>query len=141
MQSAPVAVFKAGNDKIVAFATIMPSYDEISISVDLMRFDHGVCPNGTMDVLFVNLFLWSKEQNYKYFNLGMAPLSNVGLSPFAHEQEKFAKFIYKFGNHWYKFSGLRNDWKPRYLAYPKFISLPTLLIELTILISKSADKD
>ena len=78
----------------------------------------------------------------------MAPLSNVGLAPFAHDQEKFAKFVYKFGNYWYKFSGLRNykekfhpDWEPRYLAYPKFISLPTLLVELTILISKSADKD
>ena len=105
----------------------MPAYDEISLSVDLMRFDHDTCPNGTMDALFVNLLLWSKEQNYKYFNLGMAPLSNVGLAPFAHEQEKFAKFVYKFGNYWYKFSGLRNykekfhpDWEPRYLAYPKF---------------------
>jgi len=148
IQTAPVAVFKNKDDKIVAFATIMPVYDDISLSVDLMRFDHDACPNGTMDALFVNLLLWSKQQNYKYFNLGMAPLSNVGLSPFAHEQEKFAKFVYKFGNHWYKFSGLRNykekfhpDWEPRYLAYPKFISLPTLLIELTILISKDVEKD
>lgn len=136
------------HDKIIAFATIMPVYDEVSISVDLMRFDHNACPNGTMDALFVNLISWSKQQNYKYFNLGMAPLSNVGLSPFAHEQEKLANFVYKFGNHWYKFSGLRNykekfhpDWEPRYLAYPKFISLPTLLIELTILISKNIKKD
>nr|WP_291636777.1 bifunctional lysylphosphatidylglycerol flippase/synthetase MprF [Clostridium sp.]MBK5236813.1 bifunctional lysylphosphatidylglycerol flippase/synthetase MprF [Clostridium sp.] len=147
IQTSPVAVFKNNNDKIVAFATIMPVYDEISLSVDLMRFDHNVCPNGTMDALFVNLILWSKEHNFKYFNLGMAPLSNVGLAPFAHEQEKFAKFVYKFGNYWYKFSGLRNykekfhpDWEPRYLAYPKFISLPTLLIELAILISKDIKK-
>jgi len=148
IQSASIALFKNADDKILGFATIMPAYDEISISVDLMRFDHAACPNGTMDAIFINLILWSKEQNYKYFNLGMAPLSNVGLAPFAHEQEKLAKFVYKFGNYWYKFSGLRNykekfhpDWEPRYLAYPKFISLPTLLIELTILISKSADKD
>jgi phosphatidylglycerol lysyltransferase len=148
IQSSPVAVFRNADDQIVAFATIMPAYDEISLSVDLMRFDHNASPNGTMDALFVNLILWSKEQNYKYFNLGMAPLSNVGLAPFAHEQEKLAKFVYKFGNYWYKFSGLRNykekfhpDWEPRYLAYPKFISLPTLLIELAILISKNTRKD
>ena len=148
IQRSAVAVFKNEHDKVVAFATIMPAYDEISLSVDLMRFDHNICPNGTMEALFVNLILWSKEQNYKYFNLGMAPLSNVGLAPFAHEQEKLAKFVYRFGNYWYKFSGLRNykekfhpDWEPRYLAYPKFISLPTLLIELAILISKNAEKD
>ncbi|MGH4140669.1 bifunctional lysylphosphatidylglycerol flippase/synthetase MprF [Clostridium sp.] len=145
IQSSPVAVFKNNLNKIVAFATIMPAYDDASLSIDLMRFDHSACPNGTMEALFVNLINWSKEQNYKYFNIGMAPLSNVGLSPFAHEQEKLAKFVYKFGNYWYKFSGLRNykekfhpDWEPRYLAYPKFISLPTLLIELAILISKDA---
>jgi len=147
IQSSPVAVFKNDLSKIVAFATIMPAYDEVSLSIDLMRFDHSTCPNGTMEALFVNLINWSKAQNYKYFNIGMAPLSNVGLAPFAHDQEKLAKFVYKFGNYWYKFSGLRNykekfhpDWEPRYLAYPKFISLPTLLIELTILISKNAEK-
>ena len=51
IQSAPVAVLKNNSDKIIAFATIMPAYDEISLSVDLMRFDHDACPNGTMDAL------------------------------------------------------------------------------------------
>ncbi len=148
IQSAPVAVFKNQDDKIVAFATIMPVYDEMSISVDLMRFDYNSCPNGTMDVIFVNLILWAKEHNYKYFNLGMSPLSNVGLAPFAHKKEKIGKLVFKFGNHWYKFSGLRNykekfhpDWEPRYLAYPKVISLPTLLLELAMLISKNAESE
>lgn len=148
IQSSPIAIFKNALGKIVAFATIMPAYDEESLSIDLMRFDHSSCPNGTMEALFVNLIHWSKEQNYKYFNIGMAPLSNVGIAPFAHDQEKLAKFVYKFGNYWYKFSGLRNYkekfhpvWEPRYLAYPKFISLPTLLIELAILISKNAEED
>jgi len=148
IQSAQVAIFRNALNDIVAFATIMPTYDEVSLSIDLMRFDHSTCPNGTMEALFVNLINWSKDQNYKYFNIGMAPLSNVGLSPFAHDQEKLAKFVYKFGNYWYKFSGLRNykekfhpDWEPRYLAYPKFISLPTLLIELTILISRNNEKN
>ena len=45
IQSSPVSIYKNGNDKIVAFATIMPAYDEISLSVDLMRFDHKACPN------------------------------------------------------------------------------------------------
>ena len=32
-------------------------------------------PYGTMDFLFVQLMQWGRDQGYRWFNLGMAPLS------------------------------------------------------------------
>src|SRR3712207_4100649 len=136
INSAEVAILKNPEGKIIAFATMMPKYDNgKTISIDLMRFLKEA-PNGTMDGLFLNIILWAKENGYEYFNLGMAPLSNVSIAPFAHKQEKLAKLVYKFGNYWYSFSGLRRykekftpKWEPRFLAYPQFMSLPTLRSE------------
>ncbi|KGM99991.1 bifunctional lysylphosphatidylglycerol flippase/synthetase MprF [Clostridium botulinum] len=143
VNSAEVAILRDPEGKIIAFATMMPNYDNgKTTSVDLMRFVKEA-PNGTMDALFLNIIVWAKENGYKYFNLGMAPLSNVGMAPFAHKQEKLAKLVYKFGNYWYSFSGLRRykekftpEWEPKFLAYPQFMSLPTLLIDLAFLVSK-----
>ncbi|KGM97533.1 lysyl transferase [Clostridium novyi A str. 4552] len=147
INSAPVAILKDTDKEIIAFATMMPKYDNgKTISIDLMRFTKDA-PNGTMDALFLKIMLWSKDNGYKYFNLGMAPLSNVGVAPFAHKQEKLAKLVYKFGNYWYSFSGLRRykekftpNWESKFLAYPQFMSLPTLLIDLAFLVSKGRKK-
>lgn len=147
IEKAGVAILKDEKDEIIAFATMMPKYDNHkTMSIDLMRFTKD-SPNGTMDVLFINLFLWCQKEEYRYFNLGMAPLSNVGVTPFAHRPEKLAKLVYKFGSHWYGFSGLRKykdkftpEWESKFLAYPQFISLPILLLETARLVSKTKKK-
>ena len=46
---------------------------------------------GVMDFLFVSLFLHGKEQGYRRFNLGMAPLSSVGEQRGAHARERLAR--------------------------------------------------
>jgi len=139
----PIAVIRNEFDSIIAFASLMPSYDNNkSFSIDLMRYSKNSF-NGIMEVLFLYIILWSKENGYKYFSLGMAPLANVGMLSRAHKQEKVAKFIYNFGNHWYNFNGLRRfkdkyqpDWEPRYLAFPKAASLPGLMISIIRYIAK-----
>lgn len=57
----------------------MPVYQNGSLSVDLMRY-YPDAPSGIMDAIFIHLFQWAKENEYHSFNIGMAPLSNVGLS-------------------------------------------------------------
>lgn len=143
LQKSGIAILKNEENTIIAFASLMPKYDNKTMSIDLMRFTKET-PNGTMDMLFLKIILWCQDRGYKYFNLGMAPLSNVGEAPFAHRQEKLARVVYRFGNYWYSFSGLRKYkekfdpiWEPKFLAYPQFMSLPTLLLDTTILISKS----
>ena len=40
-------------------------------------------PKGVMEALFVHLMRWGKEQGYRWFSLGMAPLSGFEKSPVA----------------------------------------------------------
>lgn len=127
--------------QIIAFASISPSYDDQnSASIDLMRFKKEV-PNNTMTFLILNLILKFKEENYKMFNLGMAPLSNVGITQNAHIQERMAHLVFKYGKHFYSFDGLRKyknkfdpKWEGRYLVYEDLTLLPSSLIDVTWLI-------
>ena len=67
--------------QIYAFATIMPISNE-KVSIDLMRYlTH---PAGdVMQMLILQLLQWSKDQGYQIFDLGMAPLANVGSKSFS----------------------------------------------------------
>ncbi|MDA3730521.1 bifunctional lysylphosphatidylglycerol flippase/synthetase MprF [Niameybacter massiliensis] len=141
---APVGIIKV-EDEIVGFATIMPMYNKHTISLDLMRLIPNP-PNGAMDALFIGLIEWAISEQYDYFILGKAPLSNVGMNQFSTTKEKVAKYIYHYGNKIYSFKGLRKykekfypEWKSSYLAYPKDTHLPSALIQLTKMISGSKD--
>ncbi|MBB6669472.1 bifunctional lysylphosphatidylglycerol flippase/synthetase MprF [Cohnella nanjingensis] len=143
LQTSPIAVLLDPDGRIVAFASLAPSYDGLqTISVDLMRHLRGT-PNGTMDFLFICLLEWSRDQGYAVFNLGMAPLSSVGEARSAMREEKLANRVYEYGGYWYGFKGLRRYkekfspvWDPRYLAYPARVTLPILLVELIVLIAR-----
>ncbi|NGZ76866.1 bifunctional lysylphosphatidylglycerol flippase/synthetase MprF [Saccharibacillus alkalitolerans] len=143
LQRSPIALLRSPEGRTVAFATLAPAYDGgRTISVDLMRHLSDT-PNGTMDLLFARLIEWSKEQGYKTFNLGMAPLSSVGKSRSSLREEKLANLVFRYGGHFYGFEGLRRykekffpEWQPRYLAYPASVSLPVLLIDLVVLVSR-----
>ena len=142
IREAGVAVVKNKESEIIAFATIMPSNTDELISIDLMRQSHKA-PSGIMDFLFVNLYIWSKENGYQEFNLGMSPLSNVGESRYAFASERIAGLIYRFSQDFYGFQGLRNyknkyvkEWRPRYIAFRKSSSVAFTMIQLMLLISK-----
>ncbi len=143
IQRSPLALLRDPEGHTVAFATLAPAYDDgKTISVDLMRHLPDT-PNGTMDLLFARLIEWSKEQGYQTFNLGMAPLSSVGSSRSSLREEKLANLVFRYGGHFYGFEGLRRykekffpEWQPRYLAYPASVSLPVLLVDLVVLVSR-----
>lgn len=147
LQLAPVAVLRNPESRLMAFVSLMPSYDgDQSMSTDLMRIRSEV-PHGTMDFILINLMLHLKERDFKYFNLGMASLSNVGHAPNSHFREKLARFAFQYGKFFYSFEGLRKYkekynpiWRPRYLAYPQLISLPATLIEISMLVSSKKKK-
>ncbi|MBY0123535.1 bifunctional lysylphosphatidylglycerol flippase/synthetase MprF [Bacillus sp. S/N-304-OC-R1] len=144
LNKSDMAIMKDPDGKILGFASLMPVYDHNqTISVDLMRFKPDA-PSGTMDFIFLSLFQWAQEEGYKHFNLGMAPLSNVGLSRFSFFTEKIAAQIFLHGQFFYHFQGLRNfkekyavSWVPKYLAFRKKSSLPITMAQVTLLISKT----
>ncbi|MFD2443944.1 phosphatidylglycerol lysyltransferase domain-containing protein [Bacillus sp. CGMCC 1.16607] len=139
----PIATVTNQHGEVVAFSTIMPVYDQHqTISVDIMRFLPD-SPNGTMDFIFINLLEWAKEEGFVYFNLGMAPLSNVGISKYSFLSEKIAAQIYKQGHVFYHFEGVRRFkdkyadlWEPKYLAYKRKTSLLFTMLQLTYLINR-----
>ena len=126
IQLAPIALVRDEENKVQAFVTFLASNGPEEASIDLMRYHLRTAPNGIMDYLFVKLLLHFKEEGVIFFDLGMAPLSNVGTEKHSFLQEKVAYLIYAFTNRFYSFSGLRQYkqkfspvWMPRYIAYPR----------------------
>lgn len=139
---APIATLSDAEGKIIAFTTFMPVYQDGELSIDLMRY-YPDAPSGVMDAIFIHLFQWAKEKNYHSFNIGMAPLSNVGLSAQSFWSERVAAAIFNNVRYTYSFSGLRHfkekykpSWSGKYLAYRKNHSLPITMLAVTNLIGK-----
>ena len=123
---APIACVLDEDGHILAFANFLVCNTDLEASIDLMRYDPKTERGGIMDYLFVQIFLYLKDNNVNYFDLGMAPLSNVGQYEHSFFQEKIAFLVYSFTNRFYSFGGLRKYkekfapfWEPRYLSYPK----------------------
>ena len=140
-----IAIVRNAEGEIKAFATIMPMYDNKTLSVDLMRFK-DIQLNGIMDFIFVNLFEYSKENGYEFFNLGLVPLAEVGESKYSFIREKIAYQIFINGNFIYSFKGLKkfkdkyaSDWNEKYIAYKKESSLVITCIQILKLLSQEKD--
>jgi phosphatidylglycerol lysyltransferase len=136
----PVALVRAGNEP-AAFANLWLSGSREELSVDLMRFGPDA-PRGAMDYLFIELMLWGQAQGYRWFNLGMAPLSGLERHPLAPAWHRVGNFVFRHGEHFYNFEGLRRykmkfdpEWDPKYLVARGGISLPRVLVDVSILIA------
>ena len=140
LQKAPIAVVKDAENQMVAFANFMPTYSNEQGTIDLMRHSPSKAPSGSMDYLFIHLFEYMKEQDIRVFNLGMAPLSNVGTSRKSFIQERIAYLVYEFGSRFYSFQGLRDykekyatQWVSRYTLYSRDSWVAYVMISLLII--------
>lgn len=149
IQKAPVFIIENEDGNIEAFANMLPMNGTNTLSIDLMR--HGKeATDGIMDMLFISMFEWAKENNYNYFDLGIAPLSNVGNKAYSGSKEKLINIAYEYGNRIYGFKGLRKyknkfspHWHSVYLAYKDDFNLVDTLIALmntSMNTSKNDDK-
>ncbi|MFB9768299.1 bifunctional lysylphosphatidylglycerol flippase/synthetase MprF [Lactiplantibacillus modestisalitolerans] len=136
LNRAPIAVVYNAEHQLVAFANIMPQGNSQVMSIDLMR-SSTAAPSGIMDTVFVHLFEQARDQGYETFNMGMAPLSGVGVSRYSFFEEKIAHLIYEYGYQLYGFQGLRSykekyvtEWAPKYIAYRKRSSLIFTVLQL-----------
>jgi phosphatidylglycerol lysyltransferase len=136
----PVAVVRC-RGQIVAFANIWRGADGQEVSVDLMRFSRDA-PKGVMEALFANLLTWGKSEGYRWFVLGMSPLSGIEQSPAASFWNRLSAFVYRHGEPVYHFQGLRAykekfnpAWEPRYLVYPGGMKLPRILADVSALVA------
>lgn len=135
----PVAVVRM-DGRIVAFANIWQDAGKEELSIDLMRYLPDT-PHGIMDYLFIELMLWGKRDGYRWFNLGMAPLSGLTSHSLVPRRSRLGAFIFSHGDHFYNFQGLREykekfdpEWETKYMAYPGDLELPRILVDLASLI-------
>src|SRR6185437_12672353 len=110
--------------KTIAFATVLRAAEKEELSVDLIRFALDA-PGGAMDFLLTQLMLRGHEEGYRWFNLGMAPLAGVEAHPLAPTWNRVAEIVFRHGEHFYNFQGLREYkdkfdpvWEPKFLASP-----------------------
>jgi phosphatidylglycerol lysyltransferase len=112
------------------------------LSVDLMRYRTD--GPGVMDFLLLSVMLHGKASGYHRFNLGMAPLASVGEQRGARIGERLAGLLFRRGEHWYNFQGVRfykqkfdPEWVPRYMAYQSAVEWPVALAHVSALIAGS----
>jgi phosphatidylglycerol lysyltransferase len=130
------------NGKVVAFVNILAGAGKEEMSLDLMRYSADA-PASVLDYLFIELMLRAKQEGYKWFNLGMAPLAGLedfSASPVWH---RLGNLVYEHGESFYNFQGLRHYkqkfdpvWAPRFIASPGGIALPAVLADLARLTSR-----
>lgn len=140
LRNFPIAVVRSAGVP-TAFANLWTTRSKEELSVDLMRFGPGA-PRSAMDYLFTELMLWGREQGYRWFNLGMAPLAGLEHHPLAPAWHRVGNFVFRHGEHFYNFEGLRRykakfdpSWEPKYLVTRGGIALPRVLIDVSVLIA------
>ncbi len=140
LERTPMALVWQG-EELVAFANLFLTDNKEEASLDLMRHLPD-STSGIMDFLFVELMMWAKREGYRWFNLGMAPLSGLQNRRTAPLWSRLGALLFGRGERFYNFRGLHKYkdkfdpvWEPRYLAVPNGIALPLVFANVASLIS------
>ena len=136
----PAAIVECGR-RIQAFATLWPGLVGQEVSADLMRHHHDA-PRSVMEALFTHLLIWGRAQGYRWFVIGMAPMSGFEQSPIAPLWARAGRLLYEHGTPLYNFQGLRAfkdkfdpEWESRYLVYPGGLALLRIAADVSALVS------
>jgi phosphatidylglycerol lysyltransferase len=136
----PIAVVRR-EGRIIAFASIWNSGQSEELEVDLMRYFPDA-PPGIMRYLMVEIILWGKSAEYRWLNLGMAPLSGLRSAAGAPIWHQLGTAVRGYGERYYNFQGVRDfkewfypDWEPRFLVAPGGRARPVVLANIAGLIS------
>jgi len=116
-----VVTVENGEEKVVAFANIIPDYVPGEATYDLIR-KTADAPDDSLEFLLVNLFFYFKDLGFKNVNMGLAPMS--GLDHAKDIPERTMRFAYEEVRMFSRYKGLRNfkekffpEWQNRYLVY------------------------
>ncbi len=122
MKYFPAGIVKK-EGKVLAFVNIWEGGEREELSIDLMRYLQEA-PYGVMDYLIISLMLWGKKEGYRWFNMGMAPLSGIEARALSPLWNRLGAFVYRHGEHFYNFQGLRQYkekfgpvWEPKIYRY------------------------
>lgn len=108
-------------EKIIAFANIIPDYARGEGTYDLIRKTKDA-PGTTLDAMMVEIIHYFKSENLQYLNIGMVPLSGAEAGnditeraiKFAYQNVKQFSYYKSLREYKNKFSPM---WKSKYLIY------------------------
>ncbi len=120
-----VAVARAPDGRIEAFANLVPLFQTREASVDLIRYLPGA-PGNTVDFLLLKLIARLNLEGYDSFDLGLAPLSGLEAAEGGRPsvETRALKILRLRGGFLYGFEGVERFktkfdplWQDRFVAY------------------------
>ncbi len=130
IRSTPVYAAVNPDGRILAFMNSIPSFCKGEATIDLMRHLPDA-PAGVMDYLFVKLLFAKKEEGYRRFSLGMAPMAGFREHEEASSEERAVHYFMHQLNFLFSYQGLLHYkakfatiWEPRYTIYRNVLNLP-----------------
>jgi phosphatidylglycerol lysyltransferase len=135
LRSNPLLVVVDNAGTVLGFINLI-SVDKSEITGDLMR-RRTDAPNGTMDYLFIKLFLYARERGYARVSLGLAPMTGFQKCEEATIEERAIHGLFQRLDFLFSFRGLyrykakfATSWEPRYLVYGNVLELPRTALAL-----------
>jgi len=135
VRSQPVAVAVDGSGRVHAFITLLPTYADGGMALDLMRRAPEAAP-GAMELLLARSAAHLREGSYTYFSLGLAPLAGVGGAEHGLAG-KGLDYLFRNLDGVYRYQSLHRfkdkfapRWEDRYLLYPGPLALAPVLVAL-----------
>jgi lysylphosphatidylglycerol synthetase-like protein (DUF2156 family) len=132
----PLAVVRK-EGHVIAFSNVLRGTE--TAGIDLMRYS-SEAPTAVMDFLFVRLIEWARDQGYRSFNLGMAPLSGLENRRLAPVFARLGALVFAEAGRLYSFGGLHAykakfgpEWRPMYMAGRPGVIMPLALLDVALL--------
>jgi phosphatidylglycerol lysyltransferase len=123
LATTPVYVLRDQTGRPLAFVNEITSNRPGEANFDLARHLPKM-PYGTMDYIFAELMLALKQEGYRSFDLGLAPMAGIGEGSGATMKERAARQLYERLRMFATTRGLRNfkvkfepNWEDRFVAY------------------------
>ncbi len=133
LQECDIMVARAPDSQIVAFATIIPSYNMPEGNFDMVRYSGEL--HGLSDFLHVSLINHFRDQGRPGMNLGLAPFSGIDPGGVRSPVGRAMRMLYSYGGFLFRAKGLREfkgkyrpRWEPRYLVYSSDLQLPGIAL-------------
>jgi phosphatidylglycerol lysyltransferase len=134
LKNQTIITVENAEEKVIAFLNIVPDYSPSEGTYDLMRKTTDA-PNSIMDFILIELFGYLRSKQYRFVNLGFAPMS--GLNDTHTFGEKSMKFAYERIRSFSHYKGMREfkdkfgpQWYNKYLIYDynyDLIQVPAVL--------------
>jgi len=109
------------DEKIIAFANIIPDYAKGEGTYDLIRKTKDA-PGTALDAMMIEIIRYFQAQGFQFLNIGMVPLS--GAEEGKDMTERTIKFAYQNVKHFSYYKSLRDyknkfspEWQSKYLIY------------------------